>query len=337
MTVEERLAALEQAWAALQAQTPTNYYTSRHGGEEIDNGIDRAKEGGAIDAALAGKANQTDLRRPNLLDNWYFADPINQREQAEYRAAGYTIDRWKKMAGTGTLVVGETGITLTSETGQGDGHLSYLLEDIAQYKSKTLTLAGLILSGAATKHVEAVCYRPADPGYALFAGNAVSGSGISSITFTVPSDTTGIEVRFAVGGWGSIGSATISAIKLELGSQQTLARKESGVWVLNDPPPNKALEREKCQRYYRRIDRIVTNTGGVTTPYLSVYMNYPDMRANPVFNCHGAIVDGGGSEIAGAVIEDSVFTKNSGVLIKLNKSISTGIVQFLDVSLDANL
>ena len=57
MTVEERLAALEQAWAALQAQTPTSYYTSRHGGEEIDKGIDRAKEGGAIDAALAGKVS----------------------------------------------------------------------------------------------------------------------------------------------------------------------------------------------------------------------------------------------------------------------------------------
>lgn len=56
MTVEERLAVLEQAWAALQAQTPTSYYTSRHGGEEIDKGIDRAKEGGAIDAALAEKA-----------------------------------------------------------------------------------------------------------------------------------------------------------------------------------------------------------------------------------------------------------------------------------------
>lgn len=58
MTVEERLAVLEQAWAALQAQTPTQYYTSRHGGEEIDKGIDRAKEGGAIDAALAGKASK---------------------------------------------------------------------------------------------------------------------------------------------------------------------------------------------------------------------------------------------------------------------------------------
>ena len=31
----------------------------------------------------------------NLLDNWYLADPINQRGQKEYTGARYTIDRWK--------------------------------------------------------------------------------------------------------------------------------------------------------------------------------------------------------------------------------------------------
>ena len=40
------------------------------------------------------------------------------------------------------------------------------------------------------------------------------------------------------------------AAKLELGSQQTLAHQDAdGKWVLNDPPPNKALELAKCQRY----------------------------------------------------------------------------------------
>lgn len=33
-------------------------------------------------------------RGDNLLDNWYFADTINQRGQTEYTSAGYTIDRW---------------------------------------------------------------------------------------------------------------------------------------------------------------------------------------------------------------------------------------------------
>lgn len=45
-------------------------------------------------------------------------------------------------------------------------------------------------------------------------------------------------------------SGKIKAVKLELGAQQTLAHQDAdGNWVLNDPPPNKALELAKCQRY----------------------------------------------------------------------------------------
>ena len=44
---------------------------------------------------------------------------------------------------------------------------------------------------------------------------------------------------------------TLLAAKLELGPVQTLAHQDaSGNWVLNDPPPNKALELLKCQRYF---------------------------------------------------------------------------------------
>ena len=38
----------------------------------------------------------------------------------------------------------------------------------------------------------------------------------------------------------------IYAVKLEIGDTQTLAREENGQWVLNDPPPNYALELAKC-------------------------------------------------------------------------------------------
>ena len=46
------------------------------------------------------------------------------------------------------------------------------------------------------------------------------------------------------------------AAKLELGPVQTLAHQDaSGNWVLNDPPPDKALELLKCQRYYQVFSR----------------------------------------------------------------------------------
>lgn len=35
---------------------------------------------------------------PNLLDNWYFVDPINQRVRGEYIGTGYMIDRWFQAA-----------------------------------------------------------------------------------------------------------------------------------------------------------------------------------------------------------------------------------------------
>ena len=38
--------------------------------------------------------------------------------------------------------------------------------------------------------------------------------------------------------------------KLEEGAEQTLARKIGDQWVLNDPPPDPALELLKCQRYF---------------------------------------------------------------------------------------
>lgn len=47
---------------------------------------------------------------------------------------------------------------------------------------------------------------------------------------------------------------TLVAAKLEIGAQQTLARKDAdGNWILNDPPPNKALELAKCQRYFLNL------------------------------------------------------------------------------------
>lgn len=72
-TVEERLAALETKLAALTETTPTTYYEHQYSGEEIDNAVARALPNGAIDQA-AGT-----FVRPNLLDNWYFGRPVDQR------------------------------------------------------------------------------------------------------------------------------------------------------------------------------------------------------------------------------------------------------------------
>ena len=55
---------------------------------------------------------------------------------------------------------------------------------------------------------------------------------------------------------GQTGGGLVTAVKCEYGSQQTLARQDAaGNWVLNDPPPDKALELLKGQRYYQVFSR----------------------------------------------------------------------------------
>ena len=50
---------------------------------------------------------------PNLLDNWYFGRPVNQRGQTEYTGDKYTVDRWH-LTSDGVLTVEDEGIRLTS-------------------------------------------------------------------------------------------------------------------------------------------------------------------------------------------------------------------------------
>lgn len=80
-TIEERLAALETKLAALTETTPTNYYEHQYSGEEIDAAVGRALTGGALDTSVTNVSNQLGtFVRPNLLDNWYFGRPVDQRK-----------------------------------------------------------------------------------------------------------------------------------------------------------------------------------------------------------------------------------------------------------------
>lgn len=66
-TTEERLAALEKQMAAWIDQQPTTYYTHQYSGEEIDESVGVTQD------------TVPTLVRPNLLDNWYFGNPVDQR------------------------------------------------------------------------------------------------------------------------------------------------------------------------------------------------------------------------------------------------------------------
>lgn len=111
-TVEERLAALEAKLAALTDTTPTTYYEHQYSGEEIDAAVGRALTGGALDTSVTNVSNQLGtFTRPNLLDNWYFGNPVDQRKgyiqiggTMMYKDAACT-DQFGPSAGTTPVVV----------------------------------------------------------------------------------------------------------------------------------------------------------------------------------------------------------------------------------------
>ena len=172
---------------------------------------------------------------PNLLDNWYFGNPVNQRGQTEYTAGGvYTLDRWWAQYDT-TLSIVDGGIKIGGKW------------DVQQYFETTLPNATYTLS---------LLYKDrtgSDP-LRLLIGNRTDGdlaqteskdaSGILSVTFSTAKSN---KANFGFIG-STDNSATIIAIKLELGDTQTLAHKEKGVWVLNEIP-DFGEQLRRCQYY----------------------------------------------------------------------------------------
>ena len=190
---------------------------------------------------------------PNLLDNWYFGNPVNQRGQTEY-TSNYTIDRWWLQADTSLKVV-DGGVNVIGKW------------DIEQFFEKALPNGTYTLS---------LLYKDktgSDP-LRLIAANRSSGdvaqkvtndaSGLLSVTFT-----SGNCDKVLAGFAGSTDNvATFVAIKLELGDTQTLAHKENGVWVLNEIP-DYGEQLRRCQRYLFSA-RGTTNYVCVGSGYISV-------------------------------------------------------------------
>ena len=194
----------------------------------------------------------------NLLDNWYFANKdiiINQRNQIEYIGQFYTIDRWVNRGANTKITLQDDGIKYTF--GVEIGGFNQSIENPKRLVGKTVTCSilvdentndstlrfGLNAATSPYAHSSIICavYIPAGATGLFSTTGKISDSIIND---TRPYLNFGILKQNLTGS-----TLKIKAAKLELGSVQTLAHKEGDTWVLNDPPPNKALELTKCQRY----------------------------------------------------------------------------------------
>ena len=96
------------AEAAVQVDPPTEYYTSRYSGEEIDKGIDGALQLGGASTPQGAIAALGAGVRPNLLVNPFFK--VNQRGNASYTGIVPTVDCWKSNSTTLTVQVTDDGV-----------------------------------------------------------------------------------------------------------------------------------------------------------------------------------------------------------------------------------
>lgn len=259
-TTEERLAALEKQMAAWMAQQPTTYYTHQYSGEEIDNAVSRALPNGAIDQA-AGT-----FVRPNLLDNWYFGRPVNQRGKSEYTGSGYMVDRWTAKEGVVSLSSG--GLTLQNRT-----WLDQMIENLIEnriYTISLLTTNGVLLAGTGLLNKDS------------FISVRIDGGGYIDISYHADVSRYYMELARA----DAAQPLSILAAKLELGSTQTLAHREGDKWVLNEIP-DYGEQLRRCLRYCRVddfTDSYTVAAFGVAvsdTYWRGLLPSYSDMRTKP--------------------------------------------------------
>lgn len=257
-----------------------------------------------VTAAQVGAASNH-----NLLDNWYFGNPVDQRggyvvspgvasyldkgltqsagNTSGYRAVtattstyiaytgsdgatyycapgtavrgytgeGYTIDRWRTH-GNATVTIGSDSLAFFAS---GDANIVQPLENAL--KEDTL-LTFSVLNKTGTLYARIRDAEWGDYGYAQ-----VTGEGVATVTAVVPKGKIPM-LQFYCGQGESV---KVKAVKLELGTEQTLAHQENGNWVLNDPPPDKNMELLKCIQSTADAsdmyaNKVIYHTGNKPTP-----------------------------------------------------------------------
>lgn len=215
---------------------------------------------------------------PNLLDNWYFGHPVNQRgASGTISTAGYFFDRWKLVSG-----------------------------------SVTINSGGIVLNGTIAQMLE----------YAVgqtVTATVLTPDGVTDVTPIYDDETK----TFTVTTQGK----TIRAVKLELGSQQTLAHQDAdGNWVLNEIP-KVGEQLAACQRYYQRLK---ASSGymrfGTSQPYTDTAAGVfiplqGEMRTTPTMSSSGNFALFEGSVFHGVTLSLDTTSPYNAIL----KAVGTGL------------
>lgn len=185
------------------------------------------------------------LTNENLLDDWYFGNPVNQRGESSYSGTGYGLDRWKADTATPNVTTIKDGYIELSQ----NALIVQILEEPYSLCEKQVTASVLLTTGlytftATIPSKEELSAVTADKilGNTYFVMN---GKGVGYIDLLhTKAHRTMLRLR-AFEGY-TVGAI---AIKLELGGVQTLAHQDGdGSWALNEIP-SYTEQLSRCQRY----------------------------------------------------------------------------------------
>ena len=314
-------------------------YTSQFSGEEIDSALRAAQiiSGASTPAELRKKleirgdtipvsAEDSTLisdavkyrTNPNLLDNWYFGRPVNQRGQTSYgQTQQYSIDRWMITNDYAYVDVADGYITLRGNDVNGFGGIMEKLE--SSIKNALLGKTATLSFFAKLYTTCAIAGQPFTPtgdtdNFELYSVT-FSGSSADYVLFNaVTAVATGAKI------------ADILAAKLELGSTQTLAHKENGVWVLNEIP-DFGEQLRRCRRYRWRfcpaeyVGSAIAFGISVNAARALIYLP-EQMRTNPTLNFNkntGLFLTGVDGDIFGMTLAFTWTSPNS-ICVEFQKS-----------------
>lgn len=227
---------------------------------------------------------EQNLHGVNLLDNWYFGNPVNQRSvTAQTWTSGYGLDRWNiQYAGSAQPVsaIDENGLKLN---GDGTQFIQKLEVDLL---NKQITISMLFSDGV-------LCTKTLTITEDKLSGWIIPNCGRGNVNFLFH---TGAVPMIYINGTDA--DYYIEAIKLELGSQQTLAHQDaSGNWVLNEIP-DYGEQLARCQRYFiPDQQRDCCGRGSAGTAYYVVCPTPVSLRAMPAISTSvmGLMIDKSGT------------------------------------------
>ncbi len=266
----------------------------------------------------------------NLLHNWDFRNPVNQRGSSSYTAttAKYAIDRWKII--NGTLTVGSGHVRFATTSGVTDFKHIIQLTEQTLYAGQTYTLSMLAKVSSASGWVRFLPCTASLGGITGCDGLVFSVTNdyeLISYTFTPTADVSNFGVEI-VGNQDAAFDILMKSWKLEQGSVSTL---------LQDAPADYGEQLALCQRYFIAVPAympLACYLNSTTSVNISVPVPV-EMRINPTITISGDVALFAGSKavtLANASISNSSGHKKGGVvMVTLTASSALSLTTYTSV------